>query len=180
MPQRTSQVVQVDRRQIEISNLTKVLYPEDQITKAHLLDYYLKVAPTVLAHLKGRPLSLVRFPEGIHGEAFFQKNRPEWAPEWLAHVTLGEEKKDYVIATEAASLVWLANLACIELHQMHSREPHFDKPDYVVFDLDPPEGYRFSDLVGLALEFKDHVEQFGYHAFVKTTGRKGLHISRTA
>ena len=176
MPQRTSQVVQVDRRQIEISNLTKVLYPEDQITKAHLLDYYLKIAPTVLAHLKGRPLSLVRFPEGIHGEAFFQKNRPEWAPEWLAHVTLGEEKKDYVIATEAASLVWLANLACIELHQMHSREPHFDKPDYMVFDLDPPEGYRFSDLVGLALEFKDHVEQFGYHAFVKTTGRKGLHI----
>jgi DNA ligase D-like protein (predicted ligase)/DNA ligase D-like protein (predicted polymerase)/DNA ligase D-like protein (predicted 3'-phosphoesterase) len=176
MVQRTSQIVQVDRRQVELSNLTKVLYPEGQITKAHLLEYYLKTAPTILAHLKGRPLSLLRFPEGIDGERFFQKNRPDWAPEWLAHVVLGEEKKDYVIATEAASLVWLANLACIELHQMHSREPHFDKPDYVVFDLDPPEGYGFTDLVVLALQFKEHLEKFGYHPFVKTTGRKGLHI----
>jgi DNA ligase D-like protein (predicted ligase)/DNA ligase D-like protein (predicted polymerase)/DNA ligase D-like protein (predicted 3'-phosphoesterase) len=176
MAQRTSQIVQVDRRRIEISNLAKVLYPEDQITKAQVLDYYLKTAPTVLAHLKGRPLSLVRFPEGIRGEAFFQKNRPEWAPDWLAHVVLGDEKKDYVLATEAASLVWLANLACIELHQMHSRQPRFDKPDYIVFDLDPPEGYRFSDVVGLAVELKQHLEAFGYYPFVKTTGRKGLHI----
>jgi len=132
MASRSSQVVQIGRRQIEISNLTKVLYPEDHITKAHVLDYYLKTASTVLAQLKGRPLSMLRFPEGITGESFFQKNRPEWAPEWLEHVILGEEKKDYVLATEPASLGWLANLACIELHQMHSRAPRFDKPDYIV------------------------------------------------
>jgi len=173
---RTSQTAQVGRRQIELSNLTKVLYPEDHITKAHLLEYYLKIAPTVLAQLKGRPLSFVRFPEGINGESFFQKNRPEWAPEWLEHAVLGEEKKDYVIATEPASLAWLANLACIELHQMHSRAPHFDKPDYIVYDLDPPERYSFQSVAELALEFKEHVESFGYHPFVKTTGRKGLHI----
>src|SRR5215831_6112106 len=113
MPARTSQMAQVGRRQIEVSNLAKVLYPEDQITKAHLIQYYLTLAPTILAHLKGRPLSLVRFPEGIHGESFFQKNRPDWAPPWLEYVTLGEEEKDYILATEAASLVWLANLACI-------------------------------------------------------------------
>src|SRR5208337_5666639 len=117
---RTFQIAQVGKRKIELSNLEKVLYPDDAILKAELIEYYLKVAPTILAHVKGRPLSLVRYPDGIGGERFFQKNRPEWAPEWIEHVVLSAEKEktDYVIATEEASLVWLANLACIELHQM--------------------------------------------------------------
>jgi bifunctional non-homologous end joining protein LigD len=173
---RTSQTAQVGKRQVELSNLAKLLFPDDQIVKAQLIEYYFKIAPTILAHVKGRPLSLVRYPDGINGESFFQKDRPDWAPDWIAHVTLGEEKKDYVIATEEASLVWLANLACIELHQMHSRAPHFDKPDYIVYDLDPPESFKFTQVVELALDFKEHLERFGYHPFVKTTGRKGLHI----
>jgi DNA ligase D-like protein (predicted ligase)/DNA ligase D-like protein (predicted polymerase)/DNA ligase D-like protein (predicted 3'-phosphoesterase) len=156
--------------------LAKVLFPGDQIVKAQLIDYYLKIAPTILAHVKGRPLSLVRYPEGIDGQSFFQKNRPDWAPPWIEHVKLGAEEKDYMLASEDASLAWLANLACIELHQMHSRAPHFDKPDYIVFDLDPPEGFKFAGVVELALAFKEHLEPFGYHPFVKTTGRKGLHI----
>jgi len=176
MPSRTSQITQVGKRKIELSNLSKVLYPDDHITKAQLIDYYFRIAPTILAHLKGRPLSLVRYPDGIDGESFFQKNRPGWAPDWIEHVTLGEEKKDYVIATEEASLVWLANLACIELHQMHSRTPHFDKPDYITYDFDPPDGFKFARIAELALEFKEHLEHFGYHPFVKTTGRKGLHV----
>jgi len=180
---RTSQIARVGKRKIELSNLEKVLYPDDHILKAELIEYYLKVAPTVLAHVKGRPLSLVRYPDGIDGERFFQKNRPEWAPEWIEHVVLGEaekdvkeEKVDYVIATEEASLVWLSNLACIELHQMHCRAPHFDKPDYFVLDLDPPVNYRFGDLVEIALDIKEHLESFGYRPFVKTTGSKGLHV----
>ena len=176
MPARTAQIAQVGKRQIELSNLTKALFPADHIVKAQLIEYYLKIAPSILTHLKGRPLSLVRYPDGIDGESFFQKDRPKWAPNWIEHVTLGEEEKDYVIPTEAASLVWLANLACIELHQMHSREPHFDKPDYIVYDLDPPENFTFRKVAELALEFKEHLESFGYHAFVKTTGRKGLHV----
>ncbi len=177
MPSRTAQIVQVGKRKIELSNLKKVLFPDDQIVKAELIEYYLKIAPTILAHAKGRPLSLVRYPDGIGGESFFQKNRPKWAPDWIEYVTLGEEKKDYILATEEASLGWLANLACIELHQMHSRAPHFDKPDYIVYDLDPPETFTFPQVVELALEFKEYLESFGYHAFVKTTGRKGLHIA---
>ena len=173
---RSAQVVQVGKRKIELSNLEKVLFPEDQIVKAQLIEYYLKIAPTLLAHVKGRPLSLVRYPDGITGESFFQKNRPDWAPDWLEHVALGEEKKDYVLATEQASLVWLSNLACIELHQMHSRSPHFEKPDYIVYDLDPPENFKFQRVAELARGFKEHLEGFGYHPFVKTTGRKGLHI----
>jgi bifunctional non-homologous end joining protein LigD len=167
---------QVGRRHVELSNLTKVLFPDDNIVKAQLIEYYFKIAPTILSHLRGRPLSLVRYPDGIGGESFYQKNRPGWAPDWIDHVTLGDEKKDYVIATEEASLVWLANLACVELHQMHSRAPNFDKPDYLVFDFDPPPGFKFARVAELALAFKEHLEGFGYHPFVKTTGRKGLHV----
>lgn len=176
MAAQRSQTVQVGKRKIELSNLTKVLFPSDHIVKAHLIEYYFKLAPTILAHLKGRALSLVRYPDGIGGESFYQKNRPGWAPDWIEHVRLGDEAKDYVVATEEASLVWLANLACIELHQMHSRAPHFDRPDYIVYDFDPPENFRFANVAELATRFKEHVEKFGYHAFVKTTGRKGLHV----
>ncbi len=175
---RTSQIVQLGKRKIELSNLAKSLFPGDHILKAQLIEYYLKIAPTVLAHLKGRPLSFVRYPDGIDGERFFQKNRPEWAPEWMDHIVLGEkeEKVDYMMATDEASLAWIANLACIEIHQMHCRSPHFNNPDYFVFDLDPPENTKFGDIAGIALEMKEHIEDFGYRPFVKTSGRKGLHI----
>ncbi len=172
-----SQWAQVGKRKVELSNLEKVIFPEDGITKAEVIEYYLKIAPTLLHHVKGRALTLIRFPDGIHGESFYQKNRPEWAPDWIEFVKLGkEEKKDYIIATEPASLVWLANLASLELHQLHSRKPDFDHPDYMVFDLDPPEGYDFSKVVSLALDLKEHIENFGYTAFAKTTGGKGIHI----
>src|SRR6266496_4041733 len=174
---RTATPVKVGKRTIELSNLKKVLFPDDQIIKAQLIEYYLKVAPTLLRHVKGRPLSFVRYPNGIAGEAFFQKNRQDWAPEWIDHVPLGvEEKIDYVLATEEATLVWLANLACIEIHQMHCRAPHFDRPDYIVFDLDPPENFPFKRVIEIALDLRAHVEGLGYHAFVKTTGGKGVHV----
>lgn len=178
MASRKSHRVQVGKRTFELSNLDKILYPDDHIVKAELVEYYLKLAPTILSHLKGRPLSLVRYPDGISGEMFFQKNKPDWAPEWLESVKLGsgEEKKEYVIATEEASLVWLANLACIELHQMHSRAPNFEIPDYMVIDLDPPDGFPFPKVVDLAFDLKPHIESYGYFPFVKTTGRKGLHL----
>jgi DNA ligase D-like protein (predicted ligase)/DNA ligase D-like protein (predicted polymerase)/DNA ligase D-like protein (predicted 3'-phosphoesterase) len=168
----------VKKRKIELSNLKKVLFPDDGIVKAELIEYYLKVAPAILRHVKGRPLSLVRYPDGITGETFFQKNRPDWAPDWLEHVALGDERKkiDYILATEDASLVWLANLACIELHQMHCRAPRFRKPDYLVFDLDPPEDFGFANVVQLALDLREHLERLGYHPFAKTSGAKGVHV----
>lgn len=170
------QLTQIGKRKIELSNLDKVLFPDDHIVKAEIIEYYLKIAPTLLNHIKGRALTLIRFPDGIYGESFFQKNRPDWAPDWLEFVTLGKEKKDYIIATEPASLVWLANLASLELHQLHSRRPTYDFPDYMVFDIDPPEGYTFTDVVSIAFELKDHVESYGYTPFVKTTGGKGIHV----
>lgn len=172
-----SQWTLVGKRKLELSNLEKVLFPEDGVTKAEIIEYYLKIAPTLLQHIKGRALTLIRFPDGIHGESFYQKNRPEWAPDWLEFVKLGkEEKKDYIIATEPASLVWLANLASLELHQLHSRKPDFEHPDYMVFDLDPPEGYDFPKIVLLAQDLRTFIESFGYTCYVKTTGGKGIHI----
>ncbi|HPW61783.1 MAG TPA: non-homologous end-joining DNA ligase [Cyclobacteriaceae bacterium] len=172
-----SQWTQVGKRKLELSNLEKVLFPDDGITKAEVIEYYLKIAPTLLQHVKGRALTLIRFPDGVGGESFYQKNRPEWAPDWIEFVKLGkEEKKDYILATEPASLVWLANLAALELHQLHSRKPDFEHPDYMVFDLDPPEGYDFSKVVSLALDLKSFIESFGYTCFAKTTGGKGIHI----
>jgi len=176
MAKKKSQWVTIGKRKLELSNLEKELFPENHILKAEIIEYYLKIAPTLLNHVKGRALTLIRFPDGIHGEMFYQKNRPEWAPDWLEFATLGKEKKDYIIATEPASLVWLANLASLELHQLHSRKPNFDFPDYMVFDLDPPEGYDFKKIIPIAFELKEFIESFGYHPFVKTTGGKGIHI----
>ncbi|CAN5245392.1 ATP-dependent DNA ligase [soil metagenome] len=176
MAKKQSQWVTIGKRKVELSNLDKVLYPEDGIVKAEIIEYYLKIAPTLLNHVKGRALTLIRFPDGIHGEMFYQKSRPEWAPDWIEFATLGKEKKDYIIATEPATLVWLANLASLELHQLHSRKPNFDNPDYMVFDLDPPEGYDFKKIVPIALGLKELIESFGYTAFVKTTGGKGVHL----
>jgi bifunctional non-homologous end joining protein LigD len=176
MAKKNTQWAQVGKRSLEISNLEKLLFPEDQIVKAQVIEYYLKIAPTILTHIKGRALTLIRFPDGIHGENFYQKNRPEWAPDWIEFEKLGSVEKDYIVATEPALLVWIANLAGLELHQLHSRKPHFDKPDYMVFDLDPPEGYDFKKIVSLAFRLKEHIETFGYTTFVKTTGGKGVHI----
>jgi len=176
MAKKQQTLVTIGKRKIELSNLDKVLFPEDQIVKAEIIEYYLKIAPTLLNHVKGRALTLIRFPDGIHGETFYQKNRPTWAPDWIEFATLGKEKKDYIIATEPASLVWLANLAALELHQLHSRKPKFDFADYMVFDLDPPEGYDFQKVLPLAFDLKEYIETFGYTAFPKTTGGKGIHI----
>ncbi|MEQ9593166.1 MAG: non-homologous end-joining DNA ligase, partial [Cyclobacteriaceae bacterium] len=171
-----SQWTLVGKRKLELSNLDKVLFPEDEVSKAEIIQYYLSIAPTLLNHIKGRALTLIRFPDGIHGESFYQKNRPEWAPDWLEFVKLGKEEKDYIVATEPASMVWLANLASLELHQLHSRKPNYDKPDYMVFDLDPPEGSDFKKVVEVAFDLKEYVEGFGYTPFVKTTGGKGVHV----
>jgi len=168
------QAVQVGKRRLELSNLDKVLWPDDGIVKAELIDYYHRLAPVILRHIKGRPLSLLRFPDGIYGETFFQKNRPDWAPDWIESCQVSDLK--YMVAAEEATLVFLANLACMELHPFQSRLPHVELPDYMIFDLDPPENFDFARLRELALNLREHLQSHGYHPFVKTTGGKGLHV----
>ena len=171
------QLTQVGKRKIKLTNLTKVLFPESEIVKAELISYYLGLAPTILRYIKRRPLSLIRYPDGIAAHQFFQKDKPDWAPDWVESVPLGkEEKKHYVLATEDASLVWLANLACIELHIRQDKFPHNDRPDFFIFDLDPAPGQPFPEIVDIALALREYLTPFGYHPFVKTSGGKGIHV----
>jgi DNA ligase D-like protein (predicted ligase)/DNA ligase D-like protein (predicted polymerase)/DNA ligase D-like protein (predicted 3'-phosphoesterase) len=173
---KNSQLVEIDKHKIELTNLEKILYPQDGIIKAEVVQYYLSIAPTLLRHIKGRALSFIRYPDGINEESFFTKNKPNYAPQWIESAKLGKEKKDYIIATQQAVLVWTANLAALEIHQAQSRQPEFDKPDYFVIDLDPPDDYPFINIIEMALDVKLHLESFGYIPFVKTTGRKSVHI----
>ena len=171
------QVAEIDGHRIKLSNLDKMLYPDQQIIKAEVIQYYLQVAPYFLRHNKYRPLSLIRFPDGIEGHDFFQKDRPDWAPDWVESIRLGkEDKKDYIFLTNAASLVWLANLACLELHIMEFTKQDPEHPDLMVFDLDPAPDMAFSQVKDTAFLLKDHLEAFDYHPFVKTSGGKGLHL----
>tara|TARA_A100001037_G_C15136181_1_gene631273 strand:- start:800 stop:1177 length:378 start_codon:yes stop_codon:yes gene_type:complete len=123
---RTTQFTQVGKRKLEISNLEKVLYPEARIIKAKVIAYDLNIAPTILRHIKGRPLTLVRYPNGVTEKSFFQKNKPKKTPPWIDDVKLGDGDKNinYVLVNEDTTLVWTANLATLELHQMHYRSPH--------------------------------------------------------
>ncbi len=171
------QHVSIGNRKVRLSNLDKILYPEAQISKAEFIQYYVQMAPVILRHLGGRPLSLRRYPDGVDGKQFFQKSRPDWAPEWFESVELGSESKtDYLLATEPAALAWTANLACLELHTMQVQSPNFDKPDHFVFDLDPPDGMGFQDIVAIALLLRTHLEAYGYQVFVKTSGSRGIHL----
>jgi bifunctional non-homologous end joining protein LigD len=159
---------------VSLSNLDKVLYPGERIVKAEVVQYYLAVAPIMLEHVRDRPLALVRYPDGLDGESFFQKARPDWAPDWVGRVQM--EDIEYVAATTEAVFVWLANLAALEIHQWHGRAPRIEFPDYLVIDIDPPKDGPFDTVRKLAFLLRDYVRQRGYHPYVKTTGGRGLHL----
>jgi bifunctional non-homologous end joining protein LigD len=166
--------------QVDLSHTDKVLFPgEDKITKGDLIEYYAQVAGWMLPYLRERPIAMARYPEGITGQRIFQKNVPDYFPEW---VTRAEVKKQdgvlhHVICDKPATLVYLANLACIELHVFLSRVGRLDRPDQVVFDLDPPDADHFGDARVAALRLRDLLaDDLGLTSFVKTTGGKGLHV----
>ena len=144
MAQRTTTDVEIEGRRLTLSNLEKVLYPEAGFTKAQLIDYYVRIAPVLLPHLRGRPLTMKRYPDGVDGELFYQKNCPDHRPQWLATARVWSEgnKKwmDYCMVEEVAALVWAANLADIELHTSLSLAKDILQPTMIIFDLDPGEG----------------------------------------
>jgi bifunctional non-homologous end joining protein LigD len=133
--------IKAGRRRVEVSNPDKVLYPKAGFTKADVAGYYRAIAPVMLRHLKDRPVTLVRFPDGVDGASFFQKACPEHRPDWVATATLhsSARKRDlvYCVLNEQAAIVWAANLASLELHVLLARRRALDRPDFVVFDLDP-------------------------------------------
>jgi len=164
---------------VPLTHPDKVLFPGQGITKADLARYYAEVAAWMLPGLKDRPISMVRYPDGLDGERFFQKNAPSYFPRWIRRVTVGKEggEVEHVVCDKPATLIYLANQACIEIHAFTSRADRPGVPDQVVFDLDPPDGERFAAVRRAALQARDLLEQdLGLSSFVRTTGGRGLHV----
>jgi bifunctional non-homologous end joining protein LigD len=160
-------------KEVKYTNTDKIYYPEDRITKGELLRYYEAVAPLLVPHLKGRPLSLKRYPNGIHSQFFFQKNTPETYPSWLRTETIDGIR--YVLVEDEPSLLYLTNLGCIDQNPWMSRVGSLDKPDFILIDLDPYH-CAFSKVVEAALLVKQKLDAMGLRGYPKTTGGDGMHI----
>lgn len=161
---------------VACSSVDRVVFPADGITKGELLAYYRDVAELMVPELRGRPLSVVRYTKGIDRGGFFQKHYQKHFPAWLDHVEAGARTRvDYPIADRAAAVVYLANQGAIEFHVWTSRKDALDRPDLLVFDLDPPDG-RFDLVRRAAVALHELLERLGLPAFVKLTGSKGLHV----
>jgi bifunctional non-homologous end joining protein LigD len=169
----------IDGRTIKFTNLKKVFYPDEGYTKGDVLNYYGAVADLILPHLKDRPLSLKRYPNGIKEDFFFQKNTPETFPPWLRTELIDSEHNQkpirYVFAEDRASLLYLVNLGCIDHNPWMSRTPHLDNPDFILIDLDPQE-CPFDLIVDAALIVKRTLDRIGLAGYPKTTGGDGMHI----
>jgi len=176
-PARVPAVLEVEGHRIKLTNLEKVLWPEDGYTKADLIRYYAEVSPFLVPWLRDRPLTMKPFPDGIAGQSFYQKDKPDFTPRWIKSWRDPEEPdNDYVLANDMATLVWLANYTAIELHPRLARIDLPDKPDNVIIDLDPAEGATWDDVKEVAHAVKGVLDDLGLVGFPKTTGSRGIHV----
>lgn len=165
-------------REIRLTNLDKALWPDDGFTKADLIDYLVSVSPVLLKHLKDRPLVLTRYPDGIGGEWFYQKDCPDYAPEWIQTFPHQAEERliRFILANGGEDLAWLGNQAAIEIHPWLSRAGSEDSPDFAVFDLDPAPPAGWDDVLVVARALKVCLDHLGLRAYPKTSGATGIHI----
>ena len=175
-----SNTVSIEGRSFALSRLDKVLWPQDGYTKGELINYYVEVAPYILPHLRGRPMVFTRYPDGIEKQSFYQKNAPPSLPEWVNTFTYysSDSKRDinFILVEESATLVWLANQACIEMHPWLSCAGSVDYPDFAVFDLDPSPGNSFEQVRTIALLTRRVLNELGLRSYIKTSGSQGLHV----
>jgi bifunctional non-homologous end joining protein LigD len=172
--------IELDGKRLRLSNLNKVYFPESGHTKRNLLAYYYRMADFILPFLRDRALVLRRYPDGIKGQAFFQKDLREGVPEWFTTVPIDSEKKgepiNYATANDRASLLFLTGLGCIDHNPWSNRIADFDHPDYFFFDLDPSDGTEFSIVVTIAKALHEKLEELQLASFLKTSGATGIHI----
>jgi len=168
----------VEGQALKLSNLDKLLYEHIGVTKAEIIQYVMDVAPHFLKFVKNRPLTLIRYPDGVEGKKFYSKQKPEWTPKWIGGFTMqhSEEPIDYVVVENTAGLVWLANLAALEIHPMQFQFNRPKQPDHFIFDLDPPVDGDFEGVKSIAKALNNFLRGYGYVSFIKTSGSKGLHI----
>jgi bifunctional non-homologous end joining protein LigD len=167
-------------RSITFSNIDKVFFPESGITKGDLIQYYASVAPLLLPHLAGRPISMSRYPGGIAGQSFYEKRAPGHQPDWMRLTPVPSDSQggfiEFMIADSAESLMWFANMACIEVHPFHSTETDLDNPSYAIFDFDPAEGSHWGQVVSGAKLLEVALGQLGLTGYPKLSGSRGLHV----
>jgi bifunctional non-homologous end joining protein LigD len=178
----SSRQVEVDGRELKLTNLDKVLYPQTGFTKGEMIDYYAKVAPVMIPHLSGRPVTLRRFPEGVEDldAAFFEKRCPKHRPKWVktARVEAGPNagKIDFCVCDGLPTLIWMAQLATVEFHPSLSRSRAPKRPTVLAFDLDPGPPADLVDCCRVALRLRDLFGHFGVRCFAKTSGSKGMQV----
>jgi bifunctional non-homologous end joining protein LigD len=173
--------VSIDGRDLELSNLDKVMYPAVGFTKGEVIDYYTRVAPVILPHLAGRAVTRIRFPNGVDGVHFFEKNKPGGTPDWVHLETLpvpgstkSRETIDFIVVDDLPTLVWLANLAALELHTPQWRIG--EDPDLLVVDLDPGAPAGLKECCAVAVLMRDRLAEDGITAYPKTSGKKGMQL----
>ena len=171
-----------DLTKVDLKNLDKIFYPQINVTKGQVVEYYIRMAPKILPVIADRPLVLTRYPDGIDGEtqSFFEKNAPGGTPEWVKiktiYSTTSKRDVNYIVCNDLDTLIWLANLAALEIHMPFSKIDSLDKPDLLFFDVDPEPPATLSDAAEVALLLKDKLLDLGLTPYVKTSGKKGLHV----
>jgi bifunctional non-homologous end joining protein LigD len=176
----TTEVVEIQGKQLKLSNLLKVLYPEVGFTKAQIIDYYVRIGPVLLPHLKGRPLTMKRYANGVNGPFFYEKNCPTHRPDWVHTTPVWSDGNnrwmDYCTVEDLTTLVWVANLASIELHTSLSLGKKIEQPTYIVFDLDPGPPANIVQCCRVGLWVRQIFQDLGLESFAKTSGSKGLQV----
>jgi bifunctional non-homologous end joining protein LigD len=170
--------VDVAGKHLSLSNLDKVMYPEVGFTKGQVIDYYTRIAPAVLPHLRDRPLTLKRYPNGVEGGHFYEKQCPSHRPDWVRSepVELSSKTIDFCVCDDLPTLVWLANLADLELHPSLSKVPDVERPTLMAFDLDPGPGSGLRECCEVALILRETLARLGLECFAKTSGSKGIQV----
>jgi bifunctional non-homologous end joining protein LigD len=175
-----STVVEIEDKHVKLSNLDKVLYPAAGFTKGQVIDYYARIAPVLLPHLTGKPLTMKRYPSGVNEEFFFEKNAPVHRPDWVKTAPIwsygNKRNVNYVLANDLATLIWVANLASLELHPSLSLAKDIDCPTMIVFDLDPGAPADMVQCAQVGVWLRDIFAHFGLQSFPKTSGSKGLQV----
>ena len=172
----------IGNTKVKTTNRTKIFFPDDGITKGDIVDYYEKMADYILPYLKDRPESLFRTPNGINEQGFFHKNAGEEAPAWVKSIKIksgtasGSKQIDYLLCNNKATLLYMANLGCIEINPWHSTVKKLDNPDYLIIDIDPSDKNTFDDVIKAAIATKKVLDRAGAISFCKTSGSSGLHI----
>ncbi|MGE5580340.1 MAG: non-homologous end-joining DNA ligase [Bacillota bacterium] len=180
MPSKGAVMVRVGERDLQLTHLDKVYWPDAGLTKRDLIDYYVAMAPVLLPHLKDRPLSLVRYPNGILEEGFYQKDAPQGMPEWVRIAPLWSKERssyiNFILCDNVETLVWMANSGVIEINPWLSRYDNPDCPDFAVVDVDPSEGTTWEDVKVVARMVKSLLDQWKLVGFPKVSGATGLHV----